>query len=128
MWRLFFKDLFRLRKRFFLTALAILILAPLYRYGAFSDLACRGTTPALFVLILAIAGSLGEAFRRKRRFAPLALVVLLSFGATATIPELWIAVSQFGETQPSQSVPDYEWAFEQLGGDSSLFFEFMARR
>ena len=118
----------RRERLWFLTALAILIALPLYRYGSFSDLACRGTTPALFVLILAITASLGQALKQGRRFAALALLLPLSIGATAAIPELWAAVYHFGRVQPSLSVTSYAWGWEQLGDDSSIFKKFIARR
>jgi hypothetical protein len=109
-------------------AIGSLIAIPLYRYGLFNDFAMRASTPALFVLRVAVVG---ELVRGRRR-----LLVPWAIGTFAAIAAMYTSLA-FGPPLFTLSIPEQPTPIvrllprgvplQYLGRPDSLFFTVFAR-
>lgn len=110
------------RQHLWLCGLLItMTLLPLYRYGEYSDLLCRGAAPAMFLLMILLLQRIKAQWAEKRYFTITVLAVLFSLGSVSALLQLYVGIKYYGETEDIIPVTSYQYAKENLGIDNSLF-------
>ena len=103
-----------------------MLLLPLYIYGEYSDLLCRGSAPIMFLLMTFLLHLIKEKrkSRPEKAIIPILAFLLLGAGSTSALLQLHTSFKKYGENRPIIQVTEYKHAPENLGSDKSLFARF----
>jgi len=100
---------------------AALALLPLYLFGDFSDLLCRGSAPLMFLLLVFLLRTLDPGRRQRQGFRTFLLWGLLLLGSASALQQLGIAWQHRGHREPVSRIPEAGHAFPNLGPDGTPF-------
>ena len=109
------------------------LLLSLLKYGAYSDLLCRGSAPISFLLFILIINTWHHINHEKNKsqkwqnFTKTALVICLVLGSGSAILQNKLAINHYGELQPPLRALGQPYAYEFLGEDDSLFGYYFRR-
>jgi hypothetical protein len=130
-------------KALYLPTIIILLLIPLYRYGAMNDLAMRASIPALFVLCLLVARALNSSLTGLP--VRIGLVLLVALGSATAFVEFNRHIKGIYDAGAIRGLPPAagvasvnEWGItterdaaivlQYLGGLQAPFFRYLARQ
>jgi hypothetical protein len=108
-------------RRWFQCLMIALLLLPVYVFGDFADLLCRGSAPLMFVLLMFLLRALRDYQAERQWVRTGGLVFLLCVGSGSALRQNIPAIKHYGQAQPVLSVADYKNAFPNLGPDNTLF-------
>jgi hypothetical protein len=111
----------RIEKLWFLCLLFSLLTLPLYVFGDYADLLCRGSAPLMFLLLVFLLRALQHYWEQQRLVLAGLLICLLLIGTGSALLQNRTALTTYGKTQPVRSIIDYHNAFPNLGPDHSPF-------
>lgn len=116
--------------RYWFVCLVLTLMAlPLYTFGEWSDLFCRGSSPLMFLLLIFILRAMHHYREQQAPWKAILLLCLLIPGAlSAFITNRFYAIPYYGQTQPVASVISYDNAYPNLGPDNTLFNRFLRRQ
>jgi hypothetical protein len=111
----------------FLVLLLAMFALPLHSYGNYNDLMCRGSAPLMFLLLIFVLRSLAY-YRLHRQTGRIVLLgFLLLAGTGSALSQLYVAINQYGITQPVRKVTDYRESRETLGPDGTFFEKYFRK-
>jgi hypothetical protein len=110
----------------FLCLIFILLLLPLKKFGAYSDLLCRGSAPLMFLLLIFILQAINH-YQQKRSLFVLMLCLLL-LGSASALLQLRSAINNYDDRPDPAKITDYLYAEENLGPDNTFFNHHFRRR
>jgi hypothetical protein len=102
-------------------------LLPLWSFGEWSDLLCRGSAPLMFLLLVFILRAVRHYWSENRRAAAVGLLCLLLPGAGSALLQIRMALVNYGRTRPVRSIVTYSHAYPNLGPDDTLFEKLLRR-
>lgn len=111
----------RVEKCWFLCLLFSLLVLPLYVFGDFADLLCRGSAPLMFLLLVFLLKAAHHYWQQRHWIRMLFLCCLMMTGWLSAGLHHRIALQKYGRTQPVHSIMHYHNAFPNLGPDHSPF-------
>lgn len=116
------------RYRFWFSILFFSMFAlPLRSYGNYNDLMCRGSAPLMFLLLVFILRALSFYKADKQKLRWYIVIVLLVAGCGSALSQHYVALSEYGKTQPIRKVTDYRESHETLGPDGTFFEKYFRK-
>jgi len=109
------------KKIWFICLAIVLFVLPLKKFGAYSDLLCRGSAPLMFLLLIFILQAIGQYWRRQHGVLLVLLLGLLVLGAGSSLLQLRHAFNRYGTKPVTASIVHYAYAEENLGPDNTFF-------
>lgn len=101
------------------------LLLPLYAYGAYNDLLCRGAAPIMFLLMVLLLQRLKTVWENQQRHAVACILCLILIGSGSALLQLYIGIVHYGDTREVIPITSYKYAKENLGDDRSIFARFL---
>lgn len=111
----------------FWVLVASLLVLPLRSYGAYADLLCRGSAPLMFLLLVYVLRALSFYQNAQQKPRQLLIIVLLLAGSASALSQHYVAITNYGITQPVGKVTDYRYAKECLGPDNTFFEKYFRK-
>jgi hypothetical protein len=108
------------------------LVLPLNKFGAYSDLLCRGSAPLMFLLLIFILQGMRHYWQQKKITLLTILSVLLVLGIGSALLQLRNAILHYGERPETGNIIEYTKAHpdenENLGPDDSVFNRYLRRQ
>lgn len=114
-----------LTKRWFVCLVLALLALPLYIFGEWSDLLCRGSSPLMFLLLVFILKAAASYREQGKPVRAILLICLLIPGMLSAFLTNRMSLQHYGETQPVASVITYGNAYPNLGPDDTFFNRYL---
>jgi hypothetical protein len=119
--------------RWFLLALAVCCALPWYVFGYYGDLCMRGSTPAIFLMVVLVASALPDWMTTPRHRAALFAVLLIA--SASSVHEMARSVTRYSWRAPAPSAiptpillePRDRIGSQYLGRADSFFVRYLAR-
>lgn len=120
-------------RHFFLIAVGILVLLPVYSYGVYNDFMLRASIPSLFFIFLTIAVYF---IHKKFSFRNIIientilklLFIFLAIGSFTAIVEISRGIYNPHKRRPPMSPSDFgKYNYQFLGDKESFFFKYLAK-
>lgn len=112
-------------KIWFAALFLTLLLLPLYVYGAYSDLLCRGAAPIMFLLMVLLLRHIKHLWEKQQRYTVACILCLMLLSSGSALLQLYIGIVHYGDTREVIPVTSYKYAKENLGDDRSFFARFL---
>jgi len=101
-----------------ITSLALL---PLWTFGAYNDLFCRGSAPLMFLLMVFLLKATKYYRENKKPWLLCAIAVLFIAGSLSALQQHTKSVIFYGNIQAPSTVTRFKYGWENLGPDQSVF-------
>jgi len=111
----------------FLCLIVALLVLSLKKFGAYSDLLCRGSAPLMFLLLVFMLQALKHYWRQQHYAPVVAIVVLLLMGSGSALLQFRTAYLHRDEINLTGDIVTYSYASENLGADDSVFNRYLRR-
>jgi len=105
-----------------ITSLALL---PLWTFGAYNDLFCRGSAPLMFLLLVFLLQATKYYWENKKLWLFFAIAVIFIAGSLSALQQHTKAVIFYGNTQAPSTVTRFKYGWENLGPDDSIFGRYL---
>lgn len=102
-----------------------LLLLPLWIFGSYNDLLCRGSAPLMLLLFVYYLKAVQDYWQRKCRWMIIAAVLLFAIGSLSALQQHTKAVYFYGAIQAPATVTQFKYGWENLGPDNSVFGRYM---
>jgi hypothetical protein len=109
----------------------ICLVLPLNKFGAYSDLLCRGSAPLMFLLLIFVLQGIRHYWQHKQYVLLVSLFILMMLGSGSALLQVRNAIFHYGERPETGNIIEYTKAHpdenENLGPDDSVFNRYLRR-
>ncbi len=112
------------QKIWFASLIITMLFLPIYIYGEYSDLLCRGSAPVMFLLMIFLLQFIKKKWSTQQKASSIPLLIFMVFGCASAALQIHMSITHYGEKRAVIQVTEYKHASENLGSDSSFFARF----